>query len=98
MEINRSESAGTVTLALKGCLDTAATNEFAAAVDATEGAQALVLQMDGLEFISSSALRVLVSLRKKRGANFSVTLCGMNEVVKEVFDVTGLNAVFTVRD
>lgn len=96
MEIVRSENGTEVTLKLIGCLDTAATADFAAAVDATSSASALTLDMTELEFIASSALRTLVSTKKHRGASFNITLAHMNEVVREVFDVTGLDTVFTI--
>lgn len=97
MVITKSENGNEVVLKLSGCLDTAATTEFAAAIDGTEGASTLVLDMKELEFISSSALRALVATKKKRGAAFVIAITGMNEVVRDVFDVTGLDEVFEVR-
>ena len=97
MVITKSENGNEVVLKLSGCLDTAATPEFAAAIDGTEGASALVLDMTELEFIASSALRTLVAAKKKRGSSFVIAITGMNEVVREVFDVTGLDEVFEVR-
>ena len=97
MEITKSENGNEVTLKLKGCLDTTATPDFAAAIEGTAGAATLVLDMLELEFISSSALRQLVATKKKRGAGFKIALSGMNEVVREVFDVTGLDEIFEVR-
>ena len=97
MEIIKTENGGETTLKLKGCLDTAATPEFSTAIDGTEGCTSLVLDMSEREFISSSALRTLVATKKKRGAAFAIALVGMNEVVREVFDVTGLDEVFEVR-
>ena len=97
MEITKTENGNEVTLKLRGCLDTTATSEFATAIDGTEGAASLVLDMSELEFISSSALRQLVATKKRRGADFTIALVGMNEVVREVFDVTGLDEIFEVR-
>ena len=97
MEITRTENGNEVTLKLAGCLDTAATSEFAAAIESTDGRSTVVLDMSELEFISSSALRQLVATKKKRGAGFTIALNGMNEVVREVFDVTGLDEIFEVR-
>ena len=97
MEISKTESGSEVTLKLRGCLDTTATPGFAVAIEGTEGAGTLVLDMSELEFISSSALRQLVVTKKRRGAAFGVALVGMNEVVREVFDVTGLDEIFEVR-
>ena len=97
MEITKSENGNEVTLKLKGCQDTTATPDFAVAIEGTAGAATLVLDMSELEFISSSALRQLVATKKKRGAEFTIALSGMNEVVREVFDVTGLDEIFEVR-
>lgn len=97
MEITKTENGNEITLKLAGCLDTAATPEFASAVEGTAGAKTLVLDMTELEFIASSALRTLVATKKQRGAGFGIALTGMNEVVREVFDVTGLDSVFEVR-
>ena len=97
MEISRIDNGREVTLKLAGCLDTAVTPQFNEAIDATDGCSGLVLDLSALEFISSSALRTLVATKKKRGAAFPIALVGMNEVVREVFDVTGLDEVFEIR-
>ena len=97
MEIEKVENGGEVTLKLAGCLDTAATPGFAAAIGGIGEAKSLVLDMSKLEFIASSALRLMVATRKRRGPDFRIVLTGMNDVVREVFDVTGLDAVFEVR-
>ena len=97
MEITKTESGGEVTLKLKGCLDTAATPEFAAAIDGLGEAKSVLFDLTDLEFIASSALRLLVATKKRRGALFPMAITGMNEVVREVFDVTGLDTVFEVR-
>lgn len=97
MEISKVENGGEVTLRLKGCLDTAATPGFAAAIEGTEGAKSVLIDMTDLEFIASSALRLLVSTKKKRGADYPIALSGLNDVVREVFDVTGLDEVFEIR-
>lgn len=97
MTITKIENGGEVTLKLDGCLDTAATAEFEKAVAETDGVSTLVLDMSALEFISSSALRTLVAAKKRRGAAFTLALVGMNDVVRDVFEVTGLDEVFEVR-
>lgn len=98
MKVEKIENGSEVTLRLEGCLDTAATPEFATAIGGIgPTATSLVLDMTNLEFIASSALRLLVSTKKSRGAGFVIALSGMNEVVREVFDVTGLDSVFEVR-
>lgn len=92
------ESDGAVcTLRLNGCLDTVTTQEFESAIASVpENLGRLVLDFSGVEFISSSALRTLVSA-KKRMKETEIVIAGMNEVVKDVFEVTGLNEVFTIE-
>lgn len=97
MKISKTESNGQVTLKLDGCLDTAATPQFADELEAAAGAASVVLDVSGLEFIASSALRVLVSTKKRRGADYPIVIQSPNEVVREVFDVTGLDEVFEIK-
>ena len=97
MKIEKTENGREVTLKLGGCLDTAATPEFAAAIEGAADATGIVLDMTDLEFIASSALRSLVATKKARGAAFPIVIVGANEVVREVFDVTGLDEVFEMR-
>lgn len=57
-----------------------------------------VLDLSGLEYISSAGLRVLVSTQKlatQRGG--SMVLLNPREEVSEVFDMTGLSDVFTIK-
>ena len=98
MEITKSEANGEVRLELKGCLDTAATGEFAAALTAAGESAKVVLGCAQLEFIASSALRQLVSMKKRMAtAGGSIALESLNEVVADVFDVTGLKDIFEIR-
>lgn len=98
MKIERIDNNGQVTLKLFGCLDTTAAQEFGQALAGAEAATELVIDFTGLEFIASSGIRHLVSANKKASsAGRSIVLTGMNEVVSDVFEVTGLTEVFTVR-
>jgi len=99
MEITTKVENGETVLKVTGCLDTAATAGFVPAVEAAAaGVKRLVFDFTDLEFIASSALRQLVSVDKRlSAAGGEVVLTGMNDVVRDVFDVTGLNEVFTIR-
>jgi len=87
------------TMSVAGCLDTAATDEFSRAVESLpKDVRRMTFDFTGLEFIASSALRLLVSVNKRlRAAGGEVILTGMNEVVRDVFEVTGLVEVFVIR-
>lgn len=100
MEISKSTQENTVVLAPIGCLDTAASAEFDAALnDAIAESKAIRLDFSNLEFISSAALRSIVSARKKLAANGgSITLKSLTPLVREVFEMTGLINVFTIEE
>jgi len=99
MQIETRTDGDALVLAVSGCLDTAATKAFAEAVEsAATRSKKLVFDFSALEFIASAALRQLVSVYKRlKPTGGEIVLSGMNEVVREVFDVTGLDTVFTVR-
>jgi len=99
MQILIQDANGEMVLKVSGCLDTAASADFAKAVEAAaKDAKTLVFDFTDLEFIASSALRQLVSVDKRlAAAGGEVVITGMNDVVRDVFDVTGLDEVFTIR-
>jgi len=99
MNIEKKTENGEIQLIVKGCLDTAATSEFVHAVDeAAAQTKTLVFDFTGLEFIASSALRKLVSVDKALTAlGGKIVIAGMSDIVREVFDITGLNEVFATR-
>lgn len=98
MKIERIENGDEITLKLGGCLDTAAAAEFGAALEGAAEAKTLTVDFADLEFIASSGIRLLVAANKRAVvAGKSIVLANMNEVVADVFDVTGLMDVFTVK-
>jgi anti-anti-sigma factor len=64
-----------------------------------EGSRHIVVEMSGLEYISSMGLRSFLSVAKqakvKQGA---VLLCGMQGLVQEVFDMTHVTPLFRLFD
>ncbi|OZI63393.1 STAS domain-containing protein [Bordetella genomosp. 11] len=61
------------------------------------GERKLVLDLSGLDYISSAGLRVmlLVAKRLKQQAG-ALALCGIQPHVREVFDISGFLAILTV--
>ncbi|MDR2053633.1 MAG: STAS domain-containing protein [Treponema sp.] len=99
MEIVKTISADTATLAVAGKLSAATADEFGAAVDIALGeAKNIVLDFKELSYLASAGLRVLLSTQKKLKASGG-TLCLLHvcEEVMEVFEITGLNDVLDIR-
>jgi anti-sigma B factor antagonist len=57
----------------------------------------LLVDCKNLEYISSSGLRVfLMALKQMNKNNGKLVLCGLNELIQEVFDVSGFSSLFTI--
>lgn len=63
-----------------------------------EGVSKLVLDLEDVDFIDSTGLGVLVgAVRRARSAEGDVRLVCSNSRILKVFDVTGLDEVFTIE-
>ena len=61
------------------------------------GATKLLLNMEGIDYISSSGLRVVLANGKKAtAAGGALSLCTLNQSVGEVFRVSGFTSIFKV--
>ena len=59
----------------------------------------MVLNLDKLEYISSSGLRVfLAQLKKARKQQGDLKLACMKPYIKEVFDIAGFTQLFNIFD
>ena len=57
----------------------------------------LVLDVKGMEYISSAGLRVLLGAQKKMQKIGSMKLIGVCEEVMEVFETTGFSDILTIE-
>ncbi len=98
MTIKQTNENGKVTLALSGRLDTVTAPELEAALDkALDDARELRFDFNGLEYISSAGLRVLLKAQKVMNTKGSMTITGVNETIMEVFDITGFIDILTIE-
>ena len=88
----------TLEIALEGRLDTVTAPELEAELkDSTEKADALVFDLTKLDYISSAGLRVLLSAHKAMSKKGGMKVTHVNEIVQEVFDVTGFSDILTIE-
>ena len=59
--------------------------------------KSLILDLKGLEYISSAGLRVLLSAQKKMSQIGSMKIKNVCELVMEVFEITGFVDILTVE-
>jgi len=97
MTTNIQEKDGILTATLSGELDTAAAVEVEAALQPlleSEGKD-IVIDCTELEYIASSGLRILLSILKQaKSVGSKVTLKNVNDVIRDVFELTGFIRIF----
>jgi anti-anti-sigma factor len=84
---------------IEGRVDTTNAGEFesdiAEAVD--NGTNILILNCSGLNYISSSGLRVFLIIHKRLLAkNGELRLCSLQTGIKEIFDISGFSSIFSI--
>ncbi|MDR2783393.1 MAG: STAS domain-containing protein [Treponema sp.] len=99
MEIVKTVSSDSITLAITGKLSAATADECGVAVDLVLGeTKNLILDLKELSYLASAGLRVLVSAQKKlNAAGGALSLLNVCEEVMEVFEITGLDDVFDIH-
>ena len=98
MTITRNLNGTNLEIALEGRLDTMTAPELEAELSASmNNAESLTLDFSKLEYISSAGLRVLLSAHKVMGAKGGMKVTNVNEIVREVFEVTGFADILTIE-
>lgn len=81
-----------------GRLDTITAPAFDKTINEDIGdAKNIVLDVKGMEYISSAGLRVLLAAQKKMQKIGSMKLTGVCEEVMEVFDMTGFADILVIE-
>jgi len=86
-------------LAVEGSLDSKTSPQAQQAVDGilAGGGRKLIIDFTALDYISSAGLRVLLGAAKRlSGAGGALRLFGLNETVREVFQISGFSTILTV--
>lgn len=97
MIINKQQNGSTLTLAPQGRLDTVTSPELEAELKSSlDNIENLVLDLSGLEYISSAGLRVLLSAHKAMSTRGGMKVTRVGEIVREVFDVTGFSDILDI--
>ena len=93
MTINVERDFELVTLEITGILDTTTAPNLETVIDElSEDVKELVFDVEGLEYISSAGIRVLLKAYKKMNLNQGIMrIEKANDMVYEVFEMTGLS-------
>ena len=102
MEVAQARYADVLVIAVAGRVDHANAELFKARLwpllaGCRPGRDQLVLDLGGLEYISSAGLRVLMlAAREVKAQGGVLVVCGLQPVVREIFEISRFNVVFRV--
>ncbi len=99
MQISVKTTNGVKVLAFEGRLDTQtspdAERQLTRLIE--EGGTKFLVNFEKLEYISSAGLRILLIVAKQlKTADGELRVCGLNDVVKEVFDISGFDMILPI--
>ena len=98
MTITKTMNGTRLNIALEGRLDTTTAPELEKELNASmEDAAELTMDFEKLDYISSAGLRVLLSAHKAMRGKGGMKVINANEMVREVFDVTGFADILTIE-
>lgn len=94
MQIKTDFSNKKLTVALSGRLDTITSPQLEEEVNrfSLDEINEIIIDANELEYISSAGLRIVLMLHKKMAEqNGQLRLLNVNEMIKEIFDMTGMS-------
>ena len=98
MTIQKTKEGSALNIALEGRLDTVTAPDLETELKKEmSDAESLVLDFSKLYYISSAGLRVLLSAHKTMAGKKGMKITHVNEIVQEVFDVTGFADILTIE-
>ena len=96
IEINKNEQE--VVMAVAGRLDTVTAPMLDKAIgELANDVNSLILDLTGLEYISSAGLRVILMAQKKMQAIGTMTLKNVREEIMDIFEMTGFVDILTIE-
>ena len=98
MTIEKKTNGNALEISLEGRLDTMTAPELEAELNQSLGSvDSLTLDFSKLEYISSAGLRVLLSAHKAMSSKGGMKVTKLNEIVQEVFEVTGFADILNIE-
>ncbi|MBR0136630.1 MAG: STAS domain-containing protein [Clostridia bacterium] len=98
MELRFESNNNAAVIGVAGRLDTVTAPELEEYIGARLGGiETLTLDCEGLEYISSAGLRVLLRTQKKMDACGKMRLINVSPIIMEIFEITGFSEILTVE-
>ena len=98
MTVEKITNGDSLTLRVEGRVDTTNAKEFEENItNSLDGVKELIMDFESLEYISSAGLRVILMVIKTMKKQGSMSVINANEMVKEIFEVTGFSDLMEVK-
>ena len=98
MTITKKQDGTALEIALEGRLDTMTAPMLSKELkNSLEGVTRLTLDFEGLEYISSAGLRVLLAAQSAMDRQGEMKVVHVNDTIQEIFEMTGFAAVLTIE-
>jgi anti-sigma B factor antagonist len=99
MEINEQQTDQCLILSIKGRLDTTNYNmlekKLMEMIESNH--HRILVECTGMDYISSSGLRILLmGLKKISQVKGKFVLCGLQENIHEIFEISGFSSIFEI--
>ena len=98
LNLVKKQEGDALRVALEGLLDTNTAPEFQNEIEPLlGGVSRLTLDLEKLDYVSSAGLRVLLLFEQEQEQKGgSMELCHVNDIIRDVFDVTGFLDILTI--
>ncbi len=100
MDIKTERNNGTLIAKAEGRIDGVNARDFEEAMKAAIGDDdnTVIIDLEGLSYISSAGLRVILLIAKTlRKRNAELVLCSLSDSIREVFEISGFDKIIPVH-
>ena len=98
MELTANKNGAELTVSVNGEVNTMTAPELSGLLEKElPGVQKLTLDFAKCDYVSSAGLRVLLSAHKLMSGKGGMKVTHVNEIVAEVFEVTGFSDILTIE-
>ena len=98
MNIKQNREGNKLTVLINGRVDTSTAPELLEQLkEAMKDIEDLVLDLAGVDYISSAGLRVILYAQKTMNDQGSLTLINVNSDIMDTFELTGFTDILTIK-
>ena len=101
MEITVTKDQNAMIVSVAGRMDTITGPDFQKKMEEVlgQGEKEILVDFEKLEYISSAGLRaVLMAAKQAKAGGGTLLCCGLRDMVKKVFDISGFSSMIPVFD